>query len=159
MEYQFEIVGKDNREMVRRLHRVVFDPYMKLMSIAMVACGLAMMLLGWQERDIPRMAGASVYFFAPLLARKLPVWVADRAYKERLKYYNGETPAVTARFGENLVMEDVDSSRTIPYEKITNIHYIQDAVVIQVGKQLVVGIPCQNFIKGTLPELKQFLRE
>ena len=159
MEYQFEILGRDSLQMHRDVYSIVFKPYVKIFTIAFLVCAACYALLGWAEQDGPRIMTACLCCLYALLAGQIPRMAAKHSWKERMKYYGGETPESTARFGESLVVEDVDSSRSIPYEKITKIHYIQDAIVIFLGKQQAVAVPYQTFVKGSLPELKAFLRK
>ena len=158
MEYQFEIVGRDNPAMVRQLYEVVFKPYAKIVTISFVVLAMVMAFLGWVEQDVAKILTAVVYCFMPSLFRRIPKWIADGAYKDRLKDYQGETPKTTALFGEKLTVEDEDSSYSFFYDKITQIHFTQDAILIQMGKQKMVAIPNREFTKGSLSELKQFLR-
>ena len=158
MEYQFEIVGRDNPAMIRQLYEVLFKPFARIVTIVFVVLAMIMAYLAWVEQDYANLVVAVLYCCAPLLYRQLPGWITGAVYKDRLKYYNGEVPETTARFGEKLTIEDEDSSHTVLYDKITQIHFTQDAILIQMGKQKLIAIPNQEFSKGSLLELKQFLR-
>ena len=159
MESQFEIVGRDTPEMHRQLYQIVCKPFMKPVAILFFVCAAGQVLLGCFEQDAARFFSAAVYCLGPVWIGQVPRMAAKHSYKERLKYYDGETPETIARFGEKMIIEDEDSTRTISYDKITKIHYIQDAIVIRVEKLMIVAVPHQTFVKGSLPELKQFLRE
>ena len=159
MEYQFEIMGRVTQEMHHQLHRILVRPMMKIVNIMFFVCAGCMAFLGWYKQEPVKILTAVFYFLGPVLVWQILKMMANRAYKERVKYYGGETPERVARFGENLVIEEVDSSRTVPYDKITKIHYFQDAVMMMVGMQFAFVVPNKTFAKGSLPELKQFLRE
>ena len=56
-------------------------------------------------------------------------------------------------------MEDVDSSRTIPYDKIKKILLTADAIILWLEDGRALAIPKGPFTRGSLPELLQLLHE
>ena len=159
MDYQIETVGTDSLNIYRRFYRAVYAMPLMVCSSFLVLAALYTYFSAGQNREPVDIYYAVVCMVMAGLIRQLPRMIANRAFQNRMKYYNGEIPELTARFGDKLVLEDADSLHTFSYDKITRIHFREDALAVVIAKDRAVCIPVQEFTRGSMPELKQFLRQ
>ena len=68
-------------------------------------------------------------------------------------------PTSVTTFGDAIRLQDIDSSLTIPYDKIRKVVFLRDCIVLYQGKHQAVGIPNREFTKGSMAELKALLRQ
>ena len=100
-----------------------------------------------------------VYVPAAFLITRIPLWTAKSGYKQKLKYYGGTMPVGVVTFGDVIQIQDIDSSLTIPYDKLRKVVFLRDCIVLYQGNHRAVGIPNREFTKGSLEELKALLRQ
>ena len=100
-----------------------------------------------------------VYVPAAFLITRIPLWTAKSGYKQKLKYYGGTMPVGVVTFGDVIQIQDIDSSLTIPYDKLRKVVFLRDCIVLYQGKHQAVGIPNREFTKGSMAELKALLRQ
>ena len=158
MEYQIEIIGKETLEMHRQLYRKVLS----ILNVMIVLLYGGAILKEWllNNHDLSFRIVFTIYLvLAGSLFSCIPNWIAKRSYRNKLKYYNGEMPTVVSRFDDKILIQDVDSWRTIPYEKLTKINFLPDCILLRLGQHQTIGIPNREFSKGSMKELKQLLRE
>lgn len=159
MEYRIEIVGTETRQLFRQLYsRALFRGLLIATGLFLLAAVLAFRL-GSMDEDASLPALSAVYILFAGLIWLCPIWFGTRAYQNKLKYYDGVMPESTVRFGDQIVIADVDSTHTIPYDKLTRLCFMKNGIAFVLGKQKMIGIPNETFTKGSLQELKQFLRE
>ena len=159
MDYSIEIIGKETRRLHQQLYGVVYKPMRRIIApiLAVVALGYLILALGSGDSSYFALLITVVLLF--LSAFLMHRWVGTLSYRKKLKYYNGAMPDSIVRFGEQIHLEDVDSSRTVPYDKIKTILLTADAIVLWLEDGKAIGLPKGPFTKGSLPELLQLLRE
>lgn len=79
--------------------------------------------------------------------------------KNALEYYNGKIPEVYTRMGEQIAVEDVDSTFTLDYSKIERVISLKHGYYLRYAKKSALLIDPKGFTKGTFQEFKVFLRE
>lgn len=158
MGCEIKAVGKDSRDIYRRFYRTI---YMRPMVIcaAILALWALCYFLAEESRNLADVCYVGFCLVLAVVMLLLPRIIADRTYRNRMKYYDGRIPEVTARFGEQLVLEDADSLHTVSYHQITRMYFLEDALMLVIAKEKVLCVPIQTFIRGSMPELKRFLRE
>ncbi len=97
-------------------------------------------------------AGLVVYQFS------LPYRLIKKHTKKSLKYYDGKLPTTYTRFGDKIVVEDIDSVKTIEYHKIDKVTALKHGYYLHYGQTAALAIDPKGFTKGTFTEFKQFLR-
>ena len=100
-----------------------------------------------------------VYVPAAFLITRIPLWMAKSGYKQKLKYYGGTRPTSVTTFGDVIQLRDIDSSLTIPYDKLRKVVFLPDGIALYQGNHRAVGIPNREFTKGSMEELKALLRQ
>ena len=158
MEYRIEIVGKETQKLYRQLYYKVFSFSVALGAVLLL---LAAILSTVDAAEGKPFFSGSFLFCAlySVLLFLLPELIARMAYRNKMKYYDNTMPESIVRFGEQIRIEDVDSSHMIPYEKLTKIYFLKDGIAFKLGKQKIIGIPNETFTTGSLLELKQLLCE
>ena len=157
MDSQIEVVGKETPELYTQLYNKVIG-FLRVPTTTVFGI---LILLAWLENDdvITQIVMTFGYGVAMLVFLCYPTWVAKIAYKNKLKYYDGEMPQTRACFGEQILLEDVDTRKIIPYEKIEKVYFMHHGIAIRLNAHTTIGLPNQEFTKGSLSELKQLLRE
>lgn len=159
MDSQIETVGKDSLDAFRRFYRTIYAIPTVLFSLILGFVALFTCFFAGENLKPEEIYYAVICLVLAALVLRLPRIIANRAYRNRLNYYGDDIPELTARFGNELVLEDSDSLHTFPYEKITRVYFIEENLVIVVVKDRAVCIPVREFTRGSMSELKQFLRE
>ena len=159
MDHKIETVGRDSLNIYRRFYRAVYATPVVICASFLVLVALYTYFSAGENRELVDILYSVNCVVVAGLIWQLPRMIANRAFRNRMKYYNGDIPELTARFGDNLVLEDADSLHTFSYDKITRIHFQEDALVIVIAKEKALCVPVREFTRGSTPELKQFLRE
>ena len=97
--------------------------------------------------------GLSVHYFT------WPYRFLKKGEKRMLEYYDGEIPPTYIRFGDQIVVEDVDSRFTLEYRKLDKVISLKRGYYLRYAKKSLVALDPNGFTKGTFAEFKQFLRE
>ena len=110
-------------------------------------------LLGYIGLLLPVMCfGFAVYFAL------MPYLQVRKNRKRVLKFYNGTLPVNVIRFGENILIENADSSRTWEYHHLVKVHSFKYSYCLRFADKTVLLLDRSEFTKGTFPEFKEFLR-
>ena len=157
MEPRIEIRGCETKELYVQLYRCVFW-FLPVMTTAIyVLYGVKTWL---NENDLAvKIITTVIYAIFTVVFMQIPKWFAKRAYKNRLKYCAGTMPEDVCQFGENILIQGLDGSQKIPYEKIKKIHFLKDGIAITLIDRRTMGIPNRDFTKGSMAELKAMFRE
>ena len=133
MECKVEIVGKETQKLYRQLYYKVFSFSVTLGVILLL---LAAFLSTIEAAGGKPLFSGSFLFYAlySVLLFLLPELMARMAYRNKTKYYDNTMPESVVRFGEQIRIEDVDSSHMIPYEKVTKIYFLKDGIAFKLGK-------------------------
>ena len=159
MDHKIETVGRESLSIHRRFYRAVYATPVVICASFLVLVALYTYFSAGENRELVDILYSVNCMVVAGLIWQLPRMIANRAFRNRMKYYNGDIPELTARFGDNLVLEDADSLHTFSYDKITRIHFREDALTVVIAKDRAVCIPVREFTRGSMPELKQFLRQ
>ena len=158
MDYQIEISGKENLRMCRQMYLKVLSPYVLIGLAIFIIAALRSVRYWLLSGEAVYIAYIVMYLLMSILLLLLPFGYARRVFNQRLKYYNGVLPDGRIRFGDTIVIEEVDSTQTIPYVKITKVLLMPGCIVLYLGKTKIIGFPDEVFTKGSLPELKNLMR-
>lgn len=159
MDYSIEIVGKDTLQMYRQLYRVAMKTMRRILTpvLCFMVLGYLLLALDTKGREDISMLCASAAML--LVFVFMPRWMGYLAFRKKLKYYNGNLPDNVIQFGQQIRLQDVDSSHVIPYDKIKKITFTEECIVLHLQDGRSFGLPKGPFTKGSLPELLQLLRE
>ena len=157
MEYSIEIRGEEPRELFVQLYQKALG----ILPVVTTALYALAALLVWMREDEPvvKVVTTVLYVIFAVVFLQIPKWTGKRAYKAKLKYYGGTMPEDICRFGEEIVLMDVDSTQKISYGKIRKIYFFRDGIGLRLTDRRVLGIPNREFTRGSLAELKQLFRE
>ena len=157
MEPRVEIKGRETQGVFIQLHQSVFW-FLPLMTTAIfVLAGLRVWLEGYDV--VVKIITTVLYVIFAGLFMQVPKWMAKRAYKAKLKYYGGTMPEDLCQFGDEILLQDVDATQRIPYDKIKRIRFLKDCIAITLSDRRTIGLPNREFTKGSMAELKALFRE
>ena len=157
MEYPVEIRGRETLEVFIQLHRKAFW-WLPVFSLVMFV-GYTIYIWLTEEYLAVQIGTTVIYALLAVLFWYSPNWIAKKSFKAKLKYYNGTMPEDICRFGEDILLQDPDSSQSIPYSKIKKVFFTKDCIGITLTDRRCLGIPNREFTKGSLAELKALFRE
>jgi len=158
MEYEIEFSGTITQEMCQTLYGRTLKKRTWILTSVLLILAVIYLIMGITEKDVAAVVVAVMEVIFAVVIWRMPYSMGKRVYKGQLKLYDGVIPESTACFGDQIFVKDVDSSQTIAYDKLAGIHISDDCVILNVGKQKMIALPMQKFAKGSLPELKAFLR-
>ena len=98
-------------------------------------------------------AGMAAHYFS------WPYRLERKRFKRALDYYDGEIPASYIRFGDQIFVEDGDSTSNLEYRKIEKVIVMKHGLFLRYAEKAYLCVEPQGFTKGTFEEFKQFLRE
>ncbi len=88
-----------------------------------------------------------------------PVRVGKRVYKKRVAYYNGNPPASTVRFADQIEITDIDSSYKIPYDKVKEAQFVKQFLLMTLETKAMYMFKLDHFVSGDEAALRQLLKE
>lgn len=159
MDYSIEIVGKDTPQLHRQLYRVAMKTMRRILIpvLCFMVLGYLILALDTKGREDISMLCASAAML--LVCWFMPQWMGYLSFRKKLKYYNGNLPDNVIRFGEQIRLQDVDSSHVIPYDKIKKITFTEECIVLHLQDGRSFGLPKGPFTKGSLREMMALLKE
>ncbi len=110
-------------------------------------------LLGYIGLLLPVICFCFTVYFA-----LVPYLQVRKNRRRKLKFYNGTIPVNVVRFGENILIENTDSSRTWEYYHLVKVHSFKYSYCLRFADKTVLLLGRNEFTKGTFEEFKQFLR-
>lgn len=157
MEYQFENVRQYNRKRnLEFYYRVLYRRilFWGVVSLALMAryIYLALSDAYWWLGTVV-CAGLAVHYFS------WPYRLERKQFKRALDYYDGQIPASCIRFGDQIFVEDSDSTFNLEYRKIEKVIVLKHGLFLRYAQKSYLCVDPQGFTKGTLAEFKQFLRQ
>ena len=121
--------------------------------LVLTICALRGFLLGDVGLLLPVICICFTVYFV-----LVPYFQVRKNRKRALKFYNGTLPVNVARFGENIQIENSDSSRTWEYHHLAKVYSFQYSYCLRFADKTVLLLNRSEFTKGTFGEFKQFLR-
>ena len=98
-------------------------------------------------------AGLAVHYFT------WPYRLERKRFKRAMVYYDGRIPLIYIRFGDQIYVEDRDSTFNLEYRKIEKVIVLKYGLFLRYAEKAHMAIDPNCFTKGTFEEFKQFLRE
>ena len=97
------------------------------------------------------------FVFAAIMALS-PYLRVRKGWKQSLAFHDGKLPVNTARFGENISVENAEGSRNWEYYQLVKVRSFKYSYCLCFGDKTVLLLYRDHFTKGTFEEFKQFLR-
>lgn len=108
---------------------------------------------GWMSWYMPVLFFLFVVYFW-----LLPAIRARKALKRERAFYNGTIPPQVYTFGEQIIGQNVNSSRTWEYYQMTKVFSLRHSYVLHFADKSIVILDRNGFTIGDFAEFKQFLR-
>ena len=159
MEHKIEFVGVDTLSLYRKVywHMSLRN---RLINLAIFAAATLWALTSYfEEGRTSRLVLAILYVFLAVWYQLRPLRTAKKAFESNLKFNDGDVPPTTVCFGDEIVFRDKNNSSVVSYGKIKKIHFVKEGLLMDMEENKVYFSAIDYFTKGSMEELKQFLRE
>ena len=159
MDQPIELISKCEKKDMIFFYKTVFRKQTLIyVSIFALACLIFLVnaIANWGVTD---WLWLSYGVFCVILFATRPVRSANRAWKKRVTYYNGNPPATTIRFDEQIELTDLDSSLKIPYEKVKEAQFVKEYLILTLETKAMHIFKLDHFVSGDANTLRQLLKE
>jgi hypothetical protein len=157
MEYQFENVQRYNRKMYLEFNYKILCWRALLWGVVSLILMLSYVYRALIEPywwvGVVVFAGLTIHYFT------WPYRLERKRFQRAQSYYDGEMPSSYIRFGDQIHVEEIDSTFTLEYRKIEKVIVLKHGLFLRYAEKAHMAIDPNCFTKGTYEEFKQFLRE
>ena len=159
MDYLIENVYVDTEKMLRQMHKKLLRKRVVFWAVVMMAMGLLFLFFGVALNKPSYFWWAMAYAALAAWYLTMPYRSAKKAYKNMLKYYDGNIPETVVRFGDTITFTQGNGVNPVPYNKLKQVSILKDCLLLynEIGGAYMLAN--DGFTKGSMQEMFVLLKK
>ena len=158
MDVQFEVVSRLKEQHLVQWYKFVQRKRL-LWVVLFGALGVLSLVVGLRNQGYARMAYSVVCVAYSIWLYRRPWTMAKKVMKQDLEFYGTDDVENIVSFGDVIQDATKDRVNTVPYDKIQEMHVLEDLIVLKDVRNAYFIMEKNGFTKGDFQSFQIFIKE